>query len=183
MRWSPPWGSPSPRPCANALRSSIPLAWWTDLLTRTIGAERPSAVIDACDQVPAKTALAAWAMRERVALVSVGAAGGKRQAQAMEVADLAQVTHDPLLARLRYNLRRQHAAWRVCSAAKRWQRPMPRAAPMVLATARSTAMAMVRWSASPRALVCAQQAGSSTTWHRHQQLLHQQRWKRRKMTL
>lgn len=85
---------------------------WPDLLTRTIGAERPSAVIDACDQVPAKTALAAWAMRERVALVSVGAAGGKRQAQAMEVADLAQVTHDPLLARLRYNLRRQHGAAR-----------------------------------------------------------------------
>lgn len=85
---------------------------WPDLLTRTLGAEPPAAVIDACDQVPAKTALAAWAMRERVALVSVGAAGGKRQAQAMEVADLAHVTHDPLLARLRYNLRRQHGGAR-----------------------------------------------------------------------
>ena len=34
------------------------------------------AVIDACDQVLAKTALAAWALQVDVALISVGAAGG-----------------------------------------------------------------------------------------------------------
>jgi tRNA A37 threonylcarbamoyladenosine dehydratase len=85
---------------------------WPALLTATLGAARPSALIDACDQVSAKTALAAWAMSERVALVSVGAAGGKRLAQAMEVADLAQVTHDPLLAQLRYRLRKHHGGAR-----------------------------------------------------------------------
>lgn len=85
---------------------------WPALLVHALGSVRPSAVIDACDQVPAKTALAAWAMRERVALVSVGAAGGKRLAQSMEMADLAQVTHDPLLARVRYNLRKHHGGAR-----------------------------------------------------------------------
>jgi tRNA A37 threonylcarbamoyladenosine dehydratase len=38
--------------------------------------------------------------------VTVGAAGGKRLAQGVEIADLGQVTHDPLLAKLRYQLRR-----------------------------------------------------------------------------
>jgi tRNA A37 threonylcarbamoyladenosine dehydratase len=64
-------------------------------------------LIDACDQVRAKLALAAWSLRERVPLVCVGAAGGKRVPQAVEVDDLAGVTHDPLLASLRQRLRRQ----------------------------------------------------------------------------
>ncbi|GAA3991457.1 tRNA threonylcarbamoyladenosine dehydratase [Comamonas faecalis] len=71
------------------------------------------AVIDACDQVRAKTALAAWALRQRrrsCAFVSVGAAGGKRLAHKVDLADLSQTTHDPLLAQLRYRLRREHGA-------------------------------------------------------------------------
>ena len=68
------------------------------------------AVIDACDQVKAKVAMAAWALRERVPLVTVGAAGGKRLAHQVDVDDLAHVTHDPLLAQLRYRLRKHHAA-------------------------------------------------------------------------
>jgi len=70
------------------------------------------AVIDACDQVRAKAALAGWALAQRVALVSVGAAGGKQQAQRVEVADLAEATHDPLLASLRQRLRKEHGAAR-----------------------------------------------------------------------
>jgi tRNA A37 threonylcarbamoyladenosine dehydratase len=70
------------------------------------------AVIDACDQVRAKAALAAWALAQRVPLVSVGAAGGKQQAQRVEVADLAEATHDPLLASLRQRLRKEHGAAR-----------------------------------------------------------------------
>ena len=68
------------------------------------------ALIDACDQVRAKAALAAWALRERVPLVCVGAAGGKRQAQRVEVEDLADTTHDPLLASLRQRLRKEAGA-------------------------------------------------------------------------
>lgn len=64
-------------------------------------------VIDACDQSAAKLALAVWALSEAAPLVCVGAAGGKQQAQRVEVADLADTTHDPLLASLRQRLRRQ----------------------------------------------------------------------------
>jgi tRNA A37 threonylcarbamoyladenosine dehydratase len=74
---------------------------------------RPSALIDACDQVRAKTTLADWATAQAVPLVTVGAAGGKRLAQAVELADLADTTHDPLLAQLRYRLRKHHAGSRV----------------------------------------------------------------------
>jgi tRNA A37 threonylcarbamoyladenosine dehydratase len=68
------------------------------------------AVVDACDQVRAKAAIAAWALRQRVPLVCVGAAGGKRHAQAVEVEDLAECSHDPLLASLRQRLRKDGAA-------------------------------------------------------------------------
>jgi tRNA A37 threonylcarbamoyladenosine dehydratase len=79
---------------------------WPALLPAVV-----DAVVDACDQARAKAALAAWSLRERVALVCVGAAGGKRAAQRVEVDDLAAVSHDPLLAGLRQRLRRDgHAA-------------------------------------------------------------------------
>ncbi len=70
------------------------------------------AVVDACDQVKAKTALAAWALRARALFVTVGAAGGKRLAHAVEIADLSETTHDPLLAQLRYRLRKAHGGAR-----------------------------------------------------------------------
>lgn len=70
------------------------------------------ALIDACDQVRAKQALAAWALHERMAFVCVGAAGGKQLAQGVEIDDLAAATHDPLLASLRQRLRQHHGAAR-----------------------------------------------------------------------
>lgn len=85
---------------------------WPALLESTLGHATPSALMDACDQVRAKTTLAAWALANGVPFVTVGAAGGKRRAQAVDVEDLAHVTHDPLLAQLRYRLRKQHAAAR-----------------------------------------------------------------------
>jgi tRNA A37 threonylcarbamoyladenosine dehydratase len=69
-------------------------------------------VIDACDQVRAKTAMAAWAIRSKTNMISVGAAGGKRHAHKVDIDDLALVTHDPLLAQLRYRLRKEHGAAR-----------------------------------------------------------------------
>ena len=62
-------------------------------------------VIDACDQVHAKQALAAWALKTRALFITCGAAGGKRQGERVEIADLAEVTHDPLMAALRARLR------------------------------------------------------------------------------
>ena len=77
------------------------------------------AVIDACDQMRAKTALAAWALQQRAQrhpqrppslFITVGAAGGKQQPWLVEVDDLARATHDPLLAQLRQRLRKWHGA-------------------------------------------------------------------------
>ncbi|NJM43740.1 MAG: tRNA threonylcarbamoyladenosine dehydratase, partial [Brachymonas sp.] len=75
------------------------------------------AVIDACDQQSAKTALAVWAIEQTKRLkkqaplfITAGAAGGKRRADLVEIADLSKTTHDPLLSDLRYRLRRQHGA-------------------------------------------------------------------------
>ena len=68
------------------------------------------AVIDACDQVPVKIALAAWAQRQKTIFITSGAAGGKRHAQLAAVDDLSRATHDPLLSKLRYHLRRDFDA-------------------------------------------------------------------------
>ncbi len=80
---------------------------WPALLTQPV-----DVLIDACDQVSAKLALAAWSLCEQRPLVTVGAAGGKRLAHRIDVDDLAAVTHDPLLASLRQRLRKQHGAAR-----------------------------------------------------------------------
>ena len=75
---------------------------WPALLATPV-----DAVIDACDDLRAKLVLAGWALADpRQRLVICGAAGGKRKPQAIDVADLAQVTHDPLLASLRQRLRK-----------------------------------------------------------------------------
>jgi tRNA threonylcarbamoyladenosine dehydratase len=67
-------------------------------------------LIDACDQSMAKFTLAQWARATELPFVCVGAAGGKRQPQQVQVADLADTTHDPLLASLRARMRRDAAA-------------------------------------------------------------------------
>jgi len=68
------------------------------------------AVIDACDEVKAKTAMAAWARRHKALFIACGAAGGKRLAHQVDIDDLAHTTHDPLLAQVRYRLRKHHGA-------------------------------------------------------------------------
>jgi tRNA threonylcarbamoyladenosine dehydratase len=70
------------------------------------------AVVDACDQVKAKTAMAAWVIKHKALFISVGAAGGKRLAHQVEIEDLSLVTHDPLLAQMRNRLRKEHGAAR-----------------------------------------------------------------------
>jgi tRNA A37 threonylcarbamoyladenosine dehydratase len=67
------------------------------------------AVIDACDQMTAKQAMSVWALASHIPFITVGAAGGKRLPHKVDVADLADVTHDPLLSQLRQRLRKQHA--------------------------------------------------------------------------
>jgi tRNA threonylcarbamoyladenosine dehydratase len=80
---------------------------WLQLLPAGV-----DAVIDACDQVKTKVVLAAWSQQTKVSFLSVGAAGGKRLAHLVDIDDLAKTTHDPLLAQLRYRLRKEHGAAR-----------------------------------------------------------------------
>lgn len=87
--------------------------WPSILSLDTVFERRQLAVIDACDQVKAKTVMAAWAIKNRISLISVGAAGGKRLAHRVDIDDLSLVTHDPLLAQMRYRLRKEHGAARV----------------------------------------------------------------------
>jgi tRNA A37 threonylcarbamoyladenosine dehydratase len=72
--------------------------------------EGADAVIDACDELKAKVAMAAWARRAKALFISCGAAGGKRLAHRVDIDDLAHTTHDPLLAQLRYRLRKHYGA-------------------------------------------------------------------------
>ena len=67
-------------------------------------------VIDACDNVHAKTAMAVWARASHTPFICVGAAGGKRLAHKVDIDDLAHTTHDPLLARMRNRLRKDYGA-------------------------------------------------------------------------
>ena len=99
----------------NAVEEFVDASNWPGLLSthQAVPLRVPvSAVIDACDQVRAKALIAAWAIASKTPLVSVGAAGGKQRAHAVEVADLADTTHDPLLASLRQRLRQHHAGAR-----------------------------------------------------------------------
>lgn len=83
-----------------------------DNVAHLLQAEHLDGVIDCCDQVRAKAALAAWALAHQRPMVCVGAAGGKVWPHQVEVADLSEVTHDPLLASLRQRLRQRHGAAR-----------------------------------------------------------------------
>ena len=91
----------------HAVDAFVDEACWPALLPEPV-----DVVIDACDQVRAKALLCAWGLAQQVPVICVGAAGGKQQPQAVEVGDLSEVTHDPLLASLRQRLRQRHGAVR-----------------------------------------------------------------------
>lgn len=65
-------------------------------------------VIDAIDQVKSKIAMLAWCRAQGVPIITVGAAGGKLDPNQIEVADLACAEQDPLLSKIRAQLRRHH---------------------------------------------------------------------------
>ena len=73
-----------------------------------IGSDPQTLVLDAMDQVAAKVALIAWCKRHKQTVVTCGAAGGKQRGELVQVADLSETTQDPLLAKVRSGLRRDH---------------------------------------------------------------------------
>ncbi|MEQ9108535.1 MAG: tRNA threonylcarbamoyladenosine dehydratase [Limnobacter sp.] len=65
-------------------------------------------LLDCCDNVRAKVAMAVMARRLGIAVVLSGSAGGKSKPWLVQPADLRDTTNDPLLAKVRYTLRREH---------------------------------------------------------------------------
>lgn len=65
-------------------------------------------IIDAIDQVRVKVAMAAWCVAQGVPLVMAGGAGGKQDPSLIRIDDLSRTEQDPLLAKVRAQLRKQH---------------------------------------------------------------------------
>lgn len=65
-------------------------------------------VIDAIDSVRIKTAIIAHCKRNKLPIITIGGAGGQIDPTKIEIADLSQTYQDPLLAKVRNNLRREY---------------------------------------------------------------------------
>ncbi|KZZ63874.1 tRNA cyclic N6-threonylcarbamoyladenosine(37) synthase TcdA, partial [Oleiphilus sp. HI0128] len=65
-------------------------------------------VFDATDSVKAKTAIIAHCSRHKIKLICSGGAGGQVDPSQIQIADLNRTIQDPLLAKIRNNLRRMH---------------------------------------------------------------------------
>lgn len=65
-------------------------------------------VLDAIDDAKAKVAIAAYCRTHQLPLVMTGGAGGRLDPTRIQSADLAKVTGDRLLAKVRNQLRRDH---------------------------------------------------------------------------
>lgn len=65
-------------------------------------------VFDATDSVKAKTAIIAHCSRQKIKLICSGGAGGQIDPTQIQIADLNRTIQDPLLAKIRNNLRRLH---------------------------------------------------------------------------
>lgn len=79
-----------------------------DNLDQMIGATKFDYVIDAIDDVRAKTALIAYCRANGVRLVTIGGAGGQLDPTKIEVRDLCRTEQEPLLAKVRKRLRALH---------------------------------------------------------------------------
>lgn len=89
-------------------------------------AGRYDGIIDATDQVKAKIAMVLHARRHKTPLVVCGGAGGKTNPLALRAGDLSQAVHDPLLARIRNELRRHHGYPRAGAAGGKALKRTPR---------------------------------------------------------
>jgi tRNA A37 threonylcarbamoyladenosine dehydratase len=65
-------------------------------------------VIDAVDSVSAKVAIVVHCKRNKIKLITVGGAGGQIDPLQITTGDLAKTIQDPLLAKVRSELRRHH---------------------------------------------------------------------------
>ncbi len=79
-----------------------------DNLEQMIGAGEYDYVIDAIDNVRAKTALIAYCREHGIRLITIGGAGGQIDPTKIEIRDLCRTEQEPLLAKVRKRLRAVH---------------------------------------------------------------------------
>ncbi len=65
-------------------------------------------VIDAIDSIKFKAEIIHQCKRNKIAIITIGGAGGVTDPTQIEIADLVRVTNDPLAAKVRHQLRSQH---------------------------------------------------------------------------
>lgn len=65
-------------------------------------------VLDAIDQVKTKAAMIAHCRRSQLSIITAGAAGGQFDPTRIVIADLARTEQDPLLSKVRSQLRREY---------------------------------------------------------------------------
>lgn len=82
--------------------------FFTEANAERLLAPRFDGVVDAIDAVANKCRLLALCRARNLPVIACGAAGGRLDATAVRVADLADVTHDRLLAEVRKRLRKEH---------------------------------------------------------------------------
>lgn len=79
-----------------------------DNLAQMITPGRFDYVIDAIDNVRAKTALIAYCRTNKMRLITIGGAGGQTDPTKIEIRDLCRTEQEPLLAKVRKRLRSQY---------------------------------------------------------------------------
>ena len=79
-----------------------------DNLDQMIMPDRFDYVIDAIDNVRAKTALIAYCRLNKIRLITIGGAGGQTDPTKIEIRDLCRTEQEPLLAKVRKRLRAQY---------------------------------------------------------------------------
>ena len=76
-------------------------------------------IVDCVDDAPAKAAIAAFCKTKNIPLVMAGGAGGRLDPTRIKTADLAQVHHDKLLAKVRHILRADYSYPKGSDSAKK----------------------------------------------------------------
>lgn len=79
-----------------------------DNLDEMIGARKFDYIIDAIDNVRAKTALIAYCREHGIRLITIGGAGGQIDPTKIEIRDLCRTEQEPLLSKVRKRLRQLH---------------------------------------------------------------------------
>ena len=87
----------------NIVEDFVTLENIRELLTNSI-----DYVVDAIDSVNVKSAIIAHCKRNKLPIITIGGAGGQVDPSKIAIADLSQTFQDPLLAKVRNQLRREY---------------------------------------------------------------------------